>query len=64
MIPEGEFENVLRAAKAGDEEAIAWILKVIEPIAEKNSRINGRRDEDLHQMLLLKILELIDKFQI
>ena len=64
MKDEQDFEDVLRSAKAGDEQAIACILKMVEPIVEKNSRINGKKDEDLYQINLLKILDLIDKFQV
>ena len=64
MVPEGEFENILRDAKAGDEKSITLILRMIEPIVEKNSIVNGCKDEDLYQILLLKTLDLLDKFQI
>ncbi len=63
MNNEQDFEDVLRSAKAGNEQSIAWILKMVEPIVEKNSCINGKKDEDLYQINLLKILDLIDKFQ-
>lgn len=58
-----EFEKIIQAAKDGDEKAIIDILKIVNPIVEKNSYINGKLDEDLYQNIVFKILELISKFE-
>ena len=45
------FEQMLRRAKGGDQEAITSILLMYRPLLLKYAVINGRLDEDLYQEL-------------
>ena len=42
------FEQMLRRAKGGDQEAITSILLMYRPLLLKYAVINGRLDEDLY----------------
>ena len=46
------FEQMLRRAKGGDQEASTSILLMYRPLLLKYAVINGRLDEDLYQELL------------
>ncbi len=59
-----EFRVILKAAIAGDHEALEAILIQYEPLIRKYSYIDGRYDEDLHQYLLIHIALNINKFSI
>ncbi len=59
-----EFEKTLRAAVSGDNVAIESILKQYAPLLNANSILNGRFDEDLHQHLILHIINNLKKFRI
>ena len=45
------FEQMLRRAKGGDQEAITSVLLMYRPLLLKYAVINGRLDEDLYQEL-------------
>ena len=45
------FEQMLRRAKGGDQEAVTSILLMYRPLLLKYAVINGRLDEDLYQEL-------------
>ena len=47
------FEQMLRRAKGGDQEASTSILLMYRPLLLKYAVINGRLDEDLYQELSL-----------
>lgn len=51
-----DFERLLCKAVNGDNEAMAEILLLVEPIITRNSRIFGREDEDLRQNIILQII--------
>ena len=58
------FEQMLRRAKGGDQEAIASILLMYRPLLLKYAVINGRLDEDLYQELCITLMRAIDLFRI
>ena len=58
------FEQMLRRAKGGDQEAITSILLMYRPLLLKYAVINGRLDEDLYQELCMHLLICIQKFRI
>ena len=57
------FEQMLRRAKGGDQEAITSIL-LMRPLLLKYAVINGRLDEDLYQELCITLMRAIDLFRI
>ena len=56
------FEQMLRRAKDGDQEAITSILLMYRPLLLKYAVINGRLDEDLYQELCIVFMRCIDRF--
>ena len=59
-----KFKAVLQAAIVGSHEALETILEQYEPLIRKQSCIDGKYDEDLHQYLLIHIALNISKFSI
>ena len=55
------FEQMLRRAKGGDQEAITRILLMYRPLLLKYAVINGRLDEDLYQELCITLMRAIDQ---
>ena len=55
------FEQMLRRAKGGDQEAITSILLMYRPLLLKYAVINGRLDEDLYQELCITLVRAIDE---
>mgnify|MGYP000307261189 FL=1 len=58
------FEQMLRRAKGGDQEAVTSILLMYRPLLLKYAVINGRLDEDLYQELSIILLKAIKLFKI
>ena len=58
------FEQMLRRAKGGDQEAVTSILLMCRPLLLKYAVINGRRDEDLYQALCITLVRAIELFRI
>ena len=58
------FEQMLRRAKGGDQEAVTSILLMYRPLLLKYAVINGRRDEDLYQELCITLMRAIYLFRI
>ena len=58
------FEQMLRRAKGGDQEASTSILLMYRPLLLKYAVINGRLDEDLYQELCSTLMRAIDLFRI
>ena len=56
------FEQMLRRAKGGDQEASTSILLMYRPLLLKYAVINGRLDEDLYQELCIVFMRCIDRF--
>ena len=58
------FEQMLRRAKGGDQEAVTSILLMYRPLLLKYAVINGRLDEDLYQELSITLVRAIELFRI
>ena len=58
------FEQMLRRAKGGDQEAVTSILLMYRPLLLKYAVINVRRDEDLYQELCITLMRAIELFRI
>ena len=58
------FEQLLRDAKGGDEQAVTEILKTYQPLLLKYAIVNGVLDEDLYQELSIILLKAINLFRI
>lgn len=50
------FEQMLRRAKGGDQEAVTSILLMYRPLLLKYAVTNGRLDEDLYQELCITLV--------
>lgn len=59
-----EFRNLLINAKAGSRDDFEQLLIIYKDMLRKQSFINGKFDEDLHQELLLSLYQAIQTFQI
>ena len=56
------FRNILTRAKAGDQDAIIYLLELYRPLLLRTSYINGVLDEDLFQEQCLTLLKCIEMF--
>ena len=61
---EQEFKRMIMGAKNGEILAIEALLEMYEPLINKYSYIKGIFDADLKQVLMLRVLQQLDKFQI
>lgn len=59
-----EFEQVLRQAQAGDQEAFETIFHMFEHLMRKLSYIQGRFNEDLYQELSLTLFQCVKTFRV
>lgn len=59
-----EFRDLLIRAKAGSIDDFERLLIMYKDILRKQSFINGKFDEDLHQELLLSLYQAIQTFLI
>lgn len=58
------FEELLRLAKSGDQQAAATLLELYKPLLGRAAVINGRYDEDLYQELCITFLRCVQLFRI
>ena len=58
------FEQMLRRAKGGDQEAITSILLMYRPLLLKSAVDHGILDEDLYQELCITLVRAIELFRI
>lgn len=59
-----EFAVILRDAVQGDEKALEMILAIYEPLINRHSIIDGKLDEDLRQLILIRIAFNIRRFKL
>lgn len=48
----------------GDSKAVELLYDQLSPLLLKFSMVNGHRDEDLYQTLLIEFLQVIRKFRV
>lgn len=58
------FEELIIAAQNGSDKAMTEILEMYMPLIDKHSRIDGVLDEDLRQIILMKVIKNIGKFKV
>lgn len=58
------FEDLLRLAKSGDQQATVALLELYKPLLGRAAVINGRYDEDLYQELCITFLRCVQLFRI
>ena len=58
------FEQMLRRAKGGDQEAVTSILLMYRPLLLKYAVTNGRLDEVLYQELCIRLVRALELFRI
>ena len=59
-----KFKDILERALRGSNEDIEILLKVYEPLINKNSFVYGKWDEDLRQFILIRIVQSLANFRI
>lgn len=59
-----EFSNLLNLAKNGDVCATTKLLEIFDPMLKKNSKINGKINDDLYQELRIKLINCVKKFEL
>ena len=60
----GAFRDALLGAKNGDSNAVELLYEQFSPLLRNCSTVNGHRDEDLYQTLLIEFLQVIRKFRV
>ena len=58
------FDEMLISAKAGNKQAVTFILDMYQPLLIKESIVDGSYDEDLYQELCITLLKCINQFRI
>lgn len=58
------FEDLLRRAKASEQQAVEQLLKLYQPLMMKEAIVNGMLDEDLYQELQIVFIHCIRQFDI
>lgn len=61
---EKSFRDALIDAQVGNENGLIYIINIYSKLIKKYSCINGKFDEDLYQIQLIKIVNNISKFDI
>ena len=59
-----QFAVILRDAVEGDEKALETILAIYQPLINRHSMIDGKLDEDLRQLILIRIAFNIRRFKL
>lgn len=59
-----KFKDILERALSGCNEDIEILLKLYEPLINKNSFLYGKWDEDLRQFILMRIVQSLANFSI
>ena len=58
------FEELLRRAKASEQQAVEQMLKMYQPLMMKEAIVNGVLDEDLFQELQIVFIHCIRRFDV
>ena len=58
------FKDLLLRAKCGNQDAMEKLFVQYESLLHKCSRVNGRVDEDLYQVLLIEFWRAISEFKV
>lgn len=59
-----DFVDILQKAIDGDENAIRMILRIYDPLIKSNSKWRGKKDDDLEEYIVVRIIKNIHKFKI
>ena len=59
----GKYRELLIRAKSNDTEAVAELYQQYQAMIIKYSYIDGKIDEDLHQILVILFLSALAKFK-
>lgn len=62
MIDMISFRELLINAKNGDEKALMEMFDLFRPMIENASRSANRKDEDLHDIIVMAFIQAISKF--
>lgn len=58
------FKDLLLSAKRGNQDTMEKLFVQYESLLHKCSRVNGRVDEDLYQVLLIEFWRAISEFKV
>ncbi len=64
MAGKSGFEELLLAAKAGNEDAIMEMFRMYQPLLVKNAMVRNVFDDDLYQELCVVLMYCIRVFKI
>lgn len=59
-----DFKDLLLRTKRGNQDAMEKLFVQYESLLNKCSRVNGRVDEDLYQVLLIEFWRAISEFKV
>ena len=59
-----DFKDLLLRAKRGNQDTMEKLFVQNESLLHKCSRVNGRVDEDLYQVLLIEFWRAISEFKV
>ena len=57
------FRSTLERAIAGDQDALGEIFVMYDPMIHRYSMLDGKKDEDLRQYIMIRVALNISKFQ-
>lgn len=59
-----QFEELLLAAKVGDEKSVEGLIGLYRPMLVHHSMVKGKFDEDLYQELVIVLLNCLRLFEV
>ncbi|WP_425367236.1 helix-turn-helix domain-containing protein [Gemmiger formicilis] len=59
----GKYRGLLIRAKGNDTEAVTELYQQYQAMIKKYSYVDGKNDEDLHQILVIVFLSSLAKFK-
>ena len=63
VVEHNGFRSTLERAIAGDQDALGEIFIMYDPMIHRYSMLDGKKDEDLRQYIMIRVALNISKFQ-
>ena len=58
-----DFGEIICAAQSGDADMLSVLIELYMPLINKYSKLDGKINEDLKQVIILKIITNLNKFK-